>query len=106
MHKLIKAENLSEFLEGITANKLDLEYLPTRHKLTIYQEGNRVGGLRLPLNYTWEPKSGKICPRETNWILFMVRAGIASVGYFENGINLSHNVYRAYMVRKNKGKVR
>lgn len=104
MHKLIKADTLPAFLDWINVRAMELEYLPSQHKLTIYKDGARVGGLRLPLHHKWETESGKIRPRETNWILFMVRAGIAAVGYFENGSNISHNVYRAYMVRKKQGK--
>ncbi|MDN3690216.1 hypothetical protein [Cyclobacterium jeungdonense] len=104
MHRLIKADTLPAFLDWIKIRAIELEYLPSQHKLNIYKDGIRVGALRLPLHYNWEAETGKIWPKETNWILFMVRAGIAAVGYFENGSNISHNVYRAYMVRKKQGK--
>ncbi len=104
MHRLIKADALPAFLEWIAGRAMEWEYLPEQHKLTLYQEGTRVGALRLSLNYQWEEETGKIRPKERNWVLFMVRAGIAAVGYFENGNNLSHRVFRAYMVRKKQGK--
>lgn len=40
----------------------------------------------------------------SHYVLVLIRSGIASVGYFEDGENMDHKVFRAYMVRKKQGK--
>ena len=39
-----------------------------------------------------------------NIMIILIKAGIGSVGFFENGELSSHKVFRAYMVRKKQGK--
>ncbi|MBT0810234.1 hypothetical protein KIH41_02965 [Litoribacter ruber] len=39
-----------------------------------------------------------------NYVVLLIRSGIGSVGYFENGENIDHKVFRSYMVRKKQGK--
>lgn len=104
MPQSIQPQSVNALIKWTIEQEMHLEYLPQRHKLTISKAGARIGGLRLPWNFAWDPTSMQAIPEETNWVLFLIRAGIAAVGYFENGTNLSHNVFRAYMVRKKQGK--
>ncbi len=104
MHQFIKPHFINAWIQWTAEHDMELEYLPSRHKLSLLKEGSRIGGLRLPWNYSWDPVSKRATPEEKNWVLFLIRAGIAAVGYFENGNNLSHHVFRAYMVRKKQGK--
>ncbi|MFD3001883.1 hypothetical protein ACFS7Z_16030 [Pontibacter toksunensis] len=39
-----------------------------------------------------------------NYVIVLIQAGNCALGYFENGINLDHKVFRSYMVRKKQGK--
>lgn len=79
------------------------EYLPHKHQLVFDQEGYRALTFRLPLSIH-SPEAHHLLPDDrTNYVLIMIRSGIASVGYFENGENIDHKVFRAYMVRKKQG---
>src|SRR5690606_721298 len=58
---------------------------------------------RLPISMD-SPQAFYDYPEDrSNYVLLMIRSGIASVGYFEDGSNMDHKVFRAYMVRKKQG---
>ena len=40
---------------------------------------------------------------QVHYIILLIQSGSCAIGYFENGINLDHKVFRAYMVRKKQG---
>ncbi|MEX2569193.1 MAG: hypothetical protein WD431_24830 [Cyclobacteriaceae bacterium] len=92
------------FLDWLKPLKLNLEYHVEKHKVFMQFDDIRVGSLRLPIQADFEETKMEIIPQEKNWLLIMVRAGIASVGYFEEGENIEHKVFRSYMVRKKQGK--
>ncbi|WP_439482282.1 hypothetical protein [Cyclobacterium plantarum] len=104
MHLLSKAEEIAHFLEWAGENGMLFEYDGSKHKIRITYEDARIAELRLPILAEYIPETGQLKFKEKNHILCMVRAGMAAVGYFENGINISHKVFRAYMVRKKQGK--
>lgn len=104
MHLLTKAEDIVRFLEWAEKEGMLLEYDGLKHKFRINYNQARIGELRLPLSAEYAPDTGRLKFVEKNYILCMVRAGMAAVGYFEEGINISHKVFRAYMVRKKQGK--
>lgn len=41
---------------------------------------------------------------KVNYIILLIQSGSCAMGYFENGVNLNHKVFRAYMVRMKQGK--
>lgn len=101
---LIKADELERFLDWTSKNGMQHEYDTIKHKIFIYHQACRLGDVRLPMTAVYAPEKAGIKWEEKNHILCMVKAGMAAVGYFENGINISHKVFRAYMVRKKQGK--
>ncbi|MBD3628248.1 hypothetical protein [Cyclobacterium sp.] len=104
MYSLSKAEDIAHFLEWAGEKGMFLEYDEAKHKIRIILKEARIAELRLPVSAEYTPETGQLKFEEKNHILCMVRAGMAAVGYFENGINISHKVFRAYMVRKKQGK--
>jgi hypothetical protein len=61
--------------------------------------------IRLPYYFEYDEKSNTVSEVSIfNLILILVKAGTASVGFFENREVSSHKVFRAYMVRKKQGK--
>ena len=97
-------KDLKNLQDWISTRKPDLSYDASRHKLRISGQGKAMGDVWLPFTHTFDPETNRITKAEKNWIIFMVRAGTAAVGYFQEGSNQEHKVIRAYMVRKKQGK--
>jgi len=96
--------NIEKFLDWVLLRKLDLSYDASRHKLRIYDQRKTIGDLWLPFTLSFNPETNGVTKVEKNWIVFLIRAGTAALGYFEEGTNAEHKVIRAYMVRKKQGK--
>lgn len=64
---------------------------------------NELFYLRLPLVFPppqeWLPESEK----PVNYVMLLIQSGNCAMGYFENGHNINHKVFRSYMVRKKQG---
>lgn len=61
--------------------------------------------LRLPYFMDFDEVSGSVVEASIfNILIILIKAGIGSVGFFENGEISSHKVFRAYMIRKKQGK--
>jgi hypothetical protein len=92
-------KHISKFEVTITFNK-------RRNKLTIENKDKEsILYFRLPLTKTFDDQTNSLVNSELeNYVLIMIRAGIASVGLFEHFQNTDHRVFRAYMVRKKQGK--
>jgi hypothetical protein len=59
---------------------------------------------RLPIVFPPPLAEPAPAPKPVHYILLLIQAGNCALGYFENGNNLDHKVFRAYMVRKKQGK--
>ncbi|WP_291725823.1 hypothetical protein [Bernardetia sp.] len=79
--------------------------------------GEKILDFRLPLTFPTLPKkdeeenslclsdySDKISLLPKPYLLILIQAGAASLGYFEEGKLIYHKVITAYMVRKKQGK--
>lgn len=81
------------------------EYSDKKHLLNFFNNNVCIIKLRLPINMDYDPINAQLIPSDfKNYILIMIRSGIASVGFFENYIPQHHKVFRAYMTRKKQGK--
>lgn len=80
-------------------------------------EGEKILDFRVPLTFPTLPKkedeelslclsdySDKITTLPKPYLLILIQAGAASLGYFEEGELVYHKVITAYMVRKKQGK--
>lgn len=68
------------------------------------ETGNERVYFRLPIDF---PPPSELSLQEENqvhYVILLIQSGSCAMGYFENGINLDHKVFRAYMVRKKQGK--
>ncbi|MCH7411170.1 hypothetical protein MM239_17360 [Belliella sp. DSM 111904] len=84
---------------------LDFEYESNKLQVNYFIENEKAIALRLPLSLTFDMPTNQIVDCDyLNYILVMIRSGIATVGFFENFENQKHKVFRAYMVRKKQGK--
>ncbi|MCH7412154.1 hypothetical protein MM213_01565 [Belliella sp. R4-6] len=93
------------FIEFMKSKGATLEYNNKKHQLDFLIEKEVIIIIRLPLDF--ELDFEKLKPKEAdfkNYVLVMIRSGIASVGFFENFECHQHKVFRAYMTRKKQGK--
>lgn len=88
------------------ASKFGFEeiYIPEKHQWQISSNLDWLVRINLPWD-SLPDKNGQIRKKDDHHLaLVMIRAGIATTGYFHNGVMLDHKVFRAYMVRQKQGK--
>src|SRR5690554_6308628 len=104
MNTLLITEDQSKaLLQSLRTQPRDFEFVPAKNQLVFYQGHSSVLTLRLPISMD-SPQAFYDYPEDrSSYVLVMIRSGIASVGYFEDGMNMDHKVFRAYMVRKKQG---
>jgi hypothetical protein len=79
----------------------------SQKKIITYYDSdyNKILILRLSIDLNYLPQENRLLkPGFINHVVLLIKSGIASVAFFENGELLDHKVFRAYMVRKKQGK--
>lgn len=105
MNRIMPYESALRLLRYLQEHNIVHEYDHEKHRLLL--PGNDAEGqlyLRLPITLA-PPVQGKF--REdtpVNYVILLIQSGSCAVGYFENGRNYNHKVFRSYMVRKKQGK--
>lgn len=100
---LISEDQSKDLLQFLLTDPLKWEYAQDKNQLVFDQEGSKTLTFRLPISIA-SPQTFIENPEDrANYVLLMMRSGIASIGYFEDGENIDHKVFRAYMVRKKQG---
>jgi hypothetical protein len=103
MNKLLSKDASADFLKIIKETGMPYAYDYAKHKITISDKsGNETIGFRLPL--TLSPGITNHNDDPLNYIILLVQSGNCAVGYYENGKNIDHKVFRSYMIRKKQGK--
>lgn len=103
-HRLIDESHCSAFLAHAEASGWSLEYQPEKHQLVYTLPGGDRLFFRLPIQVAYPYCSRHQDSTLYQHIVILIESGLAAVGYFENGENIDHKVFRAYMVRKKQGK--
>lgn len=94
-----------KFVTFMQSKGIAYEYNNKKHLINFFIDKESILKLRLPLDLDFD--FDKMLPIQAdfkNYVLIMIRSGIASVGFFENYVNHQHKVFRAYMTRKKQGK--
>lgn len=93
--QILKEADRLAFTEG---------YVPEKHQWQVSSGAEWQVRINLP----WDSapgENGRLQKKDDHHlVLVMIRAGIASTGYFHNGKLIDHKVFRAYMVRQKQGK--
>jgi hypothetical protein len=101
MNRFLSKELSAQLLRRLQEAALPTVYEADKHRLALLDEtGQEQVYFRLPLVL---PPPG-IAEDQVNYVVLLIQAGNCAMGYFENGINLDHKVFRSYMVRKKQGK--
>ncbi|MCC9136052.1 hypothetical protein ACFSKU_16395 [Pontibacter silvestris] len=101
MNQFISKEASLQLLRNIESSSFPFVYDYEKHRMLIMDEqGNDLIYFRLPI--VLPPPSQ--AEDQVNYVILLVQSGNCAMGYFENGLNLDHKVFRSYMVRKKQGK--
>lgn len=104
MNRFLSKELSVHVLQNIREGNMPWVYDQEKHRVDILDEaGNIRANFRLPITFTAPEKDLSIPPKLVHYVILLVQSGSCAIGYFENGINLNHKVFRAYMVRKKRG---
>jgi hypothetical protein len=103
MNRFLPKDKAADLLQIIQAKSIPTTYDPEKHRLALLDEaGNDLLYFRLPI--TLPPPTLAAPGKQVNYVILLIQSGNCALGYFENGRNLDHKVYRSYMVRKKQGK--
>src|SRR5688500_9426516 len=104
MNRFLPKDAVLKVIANIQNANLTWEYDPEKHRILLLDEtGEESCILRLPISLPAPVKDLSFPERSMHYVILLVQSGSCAVGYFENGINLDHKVFRAYMVRKKRG---
>lgn len=94
------------FFNFLNDKGLVYEYASKKRKLIFYDSNyNKMFAFRLSTYLNFESEKKVLSKSDfANYVIILVRSGLASVGMVQNHEMLDHKVFRAYMVRKKQGK--
>ena len=102
--KLFSLEKYQTLLEFTKKQGLSTSFEKSKHQWVIADSDSWLARVSLPW-HTLPDSSGTLVEIDDfHLALVMIRAGIATTGYFHNGEMIDHKVFRAYMVRQKQGK--
>ena len=105
MNRFLSTEKAAGLLHTIQSTGVPFAYDYEKHRVVLLDEaGNEQVYFRLPL--VLPPPGIKQLQEETqvHYVVLLIQSGNCALGYFEDGVNLNHKVFRSYMVRKKQGK--
>ncbi|WP_234364336.1 hypothetical protein [Lunatibacter salilacus] len=103
-HRLIKESHCIALLKQVGVSGWREEYQPEKHQIEYTLPGGERLFVRLPIQVAFPYRPIHQDNMLYQHIIILIESGLAAVGYFENGENIDHKVFRAYMVRKKQGK--
>ena len=104
MNRFLSRETSLRLLQNIRKAGLPYQYDPEKHRVVLLDAaGNEQVYFRLPVTFPAPEKDLTLPAEPVNYIILLVQSGSCAIGYFEDGKNLDHKVFRAYMVRKKRG---
>lgn len=105
MNRFIPGTMAPHVLRNFMNAGLPSAYDAEKHRMILLDNsGQELVYFRLPITMPAPLESGAEQPGGVNYILLLIQAGNCAMGYFEDGYNLDHKVFRSYMVRKKQGK--
>jgi hypothetical protein len=104
MNRFLSQDTSLLLLQHIGHAALPSVYDYEKHRMSLLDE-NQQEWLHFRLPIVFAPPGKEVVTKENqvHYIILLIQSGSCATGYFENGINLDHKVFRAYMVRKKQG---
>lgn len=103
-HRLIEETQCIALLAHEGVSEWSEDYQLEKHQIAYSLPGGERLFVRLPIQVPYPYRSMHHNNTLYQHIIILIESGLAAVGYFENGENIHHKVFRAYMVRKKQGK--
>ncbi|PRY10160.1 hypothetical protein CLV24_11577 [Pontibacter ummariensis] len=105
MNRFLSKEKSLELLHTLQASPMKTAYEQEKHRMALLDEqGNEQAYFRLPITLPAPDTAQQEDEGQVNYVILLIQSGNCAMGYFENGVNLDHKVFRSYMVRKKQGK--
>lgn len=105
MNRYLSREASEKLVQTIYTSSYRHTYQYEKHRLELTDEvATPLLHFRLPI--VVPPPLPDYLPVEgpVHYVILLIQSGSCAMGYFENGINHNHKVFRSYMVRKKQGK--
>ncbi|WP_075351281.1 hypothetical protein [Algoriphagus marinus] len=100
----ISLESYFQLIQKGKELNLERNYFSEKHQLQFWNSTEWLFKVMLPWNRIPDAM-GDLKPKDDHHLgLVMIRAGIATTGYFHNDVMIDHKVFRAYMIRQKQGK--
>jgi hypothetical protein len=95
-----------EFFSFLRNKYLSIEYFSKKRKIIFYgPDQKKLLSMRISLTLKFFEEESELQSSDfINYVLILIKAGMASVAFFDNSLMMDHKVFRAYMVRKKQGK--
>lgn len=105
MNRFFSRDTSLQLLHNIKNSSFPSVYEHDKHRIIIQDEtGNELVYLRLPIVIPPPDEFSSPEEKQVNYVVLLIQSGNCAMGYFEDGINIDHKVFRSYMVRKKQGK--
>jgi len=105
MNRFLSRDASFQLVQKIQQSSLPWVYDFEKHRMIILdQSQNELVYFRLPIVLPPADQLLSGQDKQVNYILLLIQSGSCAMGYFENGVNIHHKVFRAYMVRMKQGK--
>ncbi|WP_242917779.1 hypothetical protein [Pontibacter liquoris] len=105
MNRFLSHAAALQLLRHLQAASVPVVYEPEKHRLLLPEKDSEEQVyFRLPLTVFFPGAGLPAVEEQVNYVILLIQSGNCALGYFENGINLDHKVFRSYMVRKKQGK--
>ena len=105
MNRFFSRDTSVQLLQNIRSSSFPFVYESEKHRIIVQDDGrNELLYFRLPIVL---PPPAELFSGErekVHYIILLIQSGNCAMGYFEDGKNLDHKVFRSYMVRKKQGK--
>ncbi|WP_299824816.1 hypothetical protein [uncultured Pontibacter sp.] len=105
MNRFLSKSSSMELIRAVQALPIQTVYDQEKHRLALLDAaGNEQVFFRLPLTLSYSAEGQLQDDAVVNYVILLIQSGNCALGYFEDGVNLDHKVFRSYMVRKKQGK--
>lgn len=105
MNRFLTQEKSRELLQRIQLAAYKTSYEQEKHRLVIeHADWPEPVYFRLPITHPALTNRESESKAQVHYIMLLIQSGNCAIGYFEDGVNLNHKVFRSYMVRKKQGK--
>jgi hypothetical protein len=104
MNRYLSQGTTRAVVQQIQRGAYNYRYEYDKHRIILLDsfQNERIY-LRLPLVFPPPDQLTDLPEKPVNYIMLLIQSGNCAMGYFENGRNMNHKVFRSYMVRKKQG---